>query len=281
MADDQLPAVKDEDTSVAPSWLTPEDVSKTDDGFDSSDVTIPRVKLLQGTSEEIANYDNAKIGHFWHTGLDMDLGSEVRFIVADRRKQYLLMAPIQDGQGILARSEDCKNWDTTGKWSVRFKGRKEPVEWEITDKDVTVDGLTSWGSQLPDDPDSPPAATLFYDYLVYLPDFPDLGMCILSCARTQIKKAKKGLNDKIQIQKDNGRPMQTLIFSLGSVDDSADGQDFKNVKFTFKGFVQQREVFDKMMEYSGALSRLKLADEYGAVEGQDRDGGGDATSDKF
>lgn len=236
---------------------------QNEDNFDSSDVSIPRIKLLQGTSPEVDEYDDAKSGVFWHTGLDVPLGEEFRFIVADRRKKVLLMPPINDSNynGPLARADDAITWDQTGEWQVRIKNVKQPVTWVIDDLNVEKSGLLKFGSSIPDDEDSPPAATLFYDYLIYLPDHPDMGMAVLSCARTQIKKCKKGLNDKIKMHSDNGRPMQALVFKCKSVEDVADGQEFKNLMFTSAGFVQDKALFDQMREYVGALSNLKIQDE--------------------
>lgn len=251
-----------------------------EDNFDNSDIILPRIKLLQGTSPEVEAYDHAKTGMFWHSGLDVSLGDTFRFVVADRRKKYLLQAPLTDGQGILARSDDAKTWDRTGKWQVRFKGRKEPVTWEIKSLDVAKSGLTEWGTQFADDENSPPAATLFYDYLIYLPDFPEMGMVVMSVARSAIKKAKKGLNDKIAMQGQQGRPMQGLIFSAKSVDDSADGQDFKNWQFMSAGFVQSAELFEQLRSYRGALSNAKIADE-GDDAARDADHAADDGEGKF
>lgn len=253
------------DESKLPAYLQGQSVVNHDN-FDSSDVVIPRIKLLQGISPEIEQYNDAKSGNYWHTGLDMSLGSEMRFIVADRRKKYLLQAPIQDGQGILARSDDAKRWDKTGSWQVKIKGQKNPVTWTINDIDVEKSGLTGWGTSIPGDEDSPPAATLFYDYLVFLPDHLDLGPAVISLARSQIKKAKKGLNDKISMHATNGRPMQALIFQAGVIDETSDGQSFKNWSFRSAGFVQDEGLFNQMLEYRGSLANLKIQDEGGVDE---------------
>lgn len=249
-----------EDAGQLPAYLQGYS-DNSSDNFDSTDVVIPRIKLLQGLSEEVEQYDHAKSGHFWHTGLDMDLGQEIRFVVADRRKKYMLVAPIQDGQGILARSDDAKTWDRTGEWQVKIKGQKSPVTWTISDTDVLKSGLTGWGTQIPGDDDSPPAATLFYDYLVFLPDYPEIGPAVISLARSQIKKAKKGLNDKIQLHKTNGRPMQALVFSAKSVEEVADGQTFKNWSFTGAGFVQDEAFFKVALEHAGSLANVRVQDE--------------------
>lgn len=249
------------DDSQLPTYLQRYGQVQDDDNFDSSDVVLPRIKLLQGISGEIETFDDAKAGRFWHTGLDISLGDNFRFVVADRRKKYLLSAPIEDGQGVLARADDAKTWDRLGSWNVKIKGVKQPVTWEITDLDVAKSGLAGWGTYNPDDEDSPPAATLFYDYLVLLPDYPDLGPAVLSLARSQIKTAKKGLNDKIQLHKTNGRPMQAVMFKAASKDDSADGQSFKNFVFSGAGFVQDEALFKQALELRGALADIKIQDE--------------------
>lgn len=253
-------AVATKDDSQLPAYLQ-NTQAVNEDNFDSSDVVIPRIKLLQGLSSEIEQYDSAKSGNFWHTGLDMDLGPEIKFVIADRRKKYLLQAPLADGQGILARSDDAKTWDKLGKWQIKIKGIKNPVTWEVTDLDVEKSGLTQWGTSNPDDEDSPPAATLFYDYLVYLPDHPDLGMSVISLARSAIRPAKKGLNDKIKMQGDNKRPMQALIFKAKSVEESGDEGPYKNWNFQMAGFVQDQAVFESMLEHRGSLARLRIKDE--------------------
>jgi hypothetical protein len=252
--------VTPQDDTQLPAFLQGKSVAN-DDNFDSSDVVLPRIKLLQGTSDEISTFDEAKIGHFWHTGLDTSLGEQFRFVVAGRRKKYLLSAPIEDGQGVLARADDALTWDRLGSWQVKIKGVKLPVTWEITDLDVAKSGLASWGTYNPADEDSPPAATLFYDYLVFLPDYLDLGPAVMSLARSQIKPAKKGLNDKIKLHLDNGRPMQGLVFIARSCDDSSDGQAFKNYSFRGAGFVQDEALFNLAVEHKHALNDVKIADE--------------------
>ena len=265
MAKTDVATAKDE--SKLPAYLQDQSFDREDDGFGLEDVAVPQIKLLQGISPEVEAFDHAKSGHFWHTGLDMSLGDTFRFCIADRRKKYLLSAPLADGQGILARADDAKTWDRTGSWQVKMKGRKEPVTWTIDDLDVDKSGLSKWGTSVPDDSDSPPAATQFYDYLVWLPDHPELGMSVLSLARSKIKSAKKGLNDKIKMHLENGRPMQALIFEGKSTDETGDEGPYKGVKFALGGFQQDESVFNMLREHRGALARLRIKDEAGEDDG--------------
>lgn len=255
------PLEEEKNINDLPAYLQGQDHSIEEDNFDSSDVVLPRIKLLQGISPEIENFSHANIGHFWHSGMDMDLGNEIEFVVADRRKKYLLSAPLEDGQGVLARADDAKTWDRTGSWQVKFKHVKKPITWEITDLDVKASGLTEWGTSNPEDEDSGPAATLFYDYLVFMPEHLDLGPAIISLSRSSIRKAKKGLNDKISLQKNNGRPMQALLFRASSVNDTSDSGDFKNWQFTSAGFNGDEDLFNMAREHVGALNDVKIQDE--------------------
>lgn len=234
---------------------------KQEDNFDSSDVAIPQIKLLQGTSEQITDFDDARVGDFWHTGMDISLGSDMKFVVCSRRKKYLLQAPLDDGQGILARADDAVTWDKLGKWEVQVD-KKTKVTWEITDLDVMRSGLTEWGTFDPTDSnESPPAATLFYEYLVIIPDRLDLGPAVISLARSAIKKAKKGLNDKISLHKGNGRPMQAIVFSAKSTtEQNENNQDYAGWQFTGAGFSDE-DVYGLAVDFGDALGDYKVKDE--------------------
>lgn len=252
---------KVQDDKGVPAYLQNyEGDASSQDNFDSSDIAIPQIKLLQGVSSQVVEFDNARAGEFWHTGMDMPLGKEVKFVVCSRRKKYLLQAPLDDGQGVLARADDAKTWDHTGEWEVQID-KKTKAKWSIETLDVVKSGLTQWGTYDPDDENSPPAATLFYEYLVIMPDHLDLGAAVISLARSAIRKAKKGLNDKIALHQSNGRPMQAIIFAAKPVGDQNDsGQDYSNWQFTGAGFASE-EMFNKARYIGETLSEYKVQDE--------------------
>lgn len=244
---------------------------RSNDNFDSTDVTIPRVKLIQALSKEIENYNEAKPGTFWHTGMDLPLGTEFDFVVVSRRKKYLLVAPLEDGQGILARSDDFINWTPSrGKFEVKMKGRKTPVVWELKPT-VAESGLDKWGTFNPDDENSPPAATMFYEYLVLLLDHLDLGPVVLSLTRSQIKKAKKGLNDKIQMHESAGRPMQSLRFTARVVREESQQGTYFNIQFVSAGFVPE-EIFKQAYDMKDVLATYKVRNEEEAARGEEETG---------
>ena len=235
---------------------------RLEDNFDSSDMVLPRIALLQGTSEICKDFDEANPGTFWHTGLDVVL-DPLRFVICKRHKRYLLQAPMADNQGILARADDAKTWDILGTWEVvqdRKTNRK--VTWTIDDKDVMRSGLANWGTSDPELPNSPPAATMFYEYVVLLPDHLDYGMSVISLARSAIKKAKRGLNDKIMLHASNSKPMYSLMFQADVVEEPNDINSFYNWKFTSAGFVNET-LYKKAKSSAEVLQEFRVHDEGG------------------
>lgn len=261
-------AVKENRNDV-PAYLKNHTVDNSDN-FDQSDTVMPQIKLLQGTSKECETFEAAKPGVFWHTGFDMSLGTELEFVVASRNKKWLLMAPMEDGRGVLARSDDAKTWDRTGEWEVKIKDERKPVTWTIESINVDSSGVVDWGTHNPNDEESPPAATMFYDYLVLLPNRMDLGPAVISLARSAIKPAKKGLNAKINLHKAAGRPMQSLLFKAQVENDKNDvGQEYKRWVFIPDGFAEE-DVFKAASSLKDTMQRFSVRDETSGVEDEER-----------
>ena len=238
------------------------------DNFDASDVAVPQLQVLNGTSEVCTLHESAQPGMLWHSGADIPLGEAVEFVVVARRKKYLLLAPMEDGRGVLARSDDARKWDRTGTWDVRMKmGTKlETVKWAIEDNDVEKSSVINWGSSNPDDPDSPPAATMFYDYLVLLPEHLELGPVVLSVARSGIKYARKGLNDKIAFHRNAGRPMQGLKFMCRAKQDTNEaGQEYYVPFFSSAGFADE-DTYKSATEMAETMADFRVKDEVGAAK---------------
>ena len=243
-----------------PDYLKGRAPTKPNDNFDNSDVVLPQIKLLQGVSAECTTFNDAKSGNFWHNSLDFNLGDALEFVVCSRRKKYLLQAPLDDGQGVLARSDDFVTWDKLGSWQIKVD-KKTTVEWRIDDLNVEESGLAKWGTFDPSDENSPPAATLFYEYLVLLPAHLDFGPAVISLARSQIKQAKRGLNNKIALHGSMGRPMQSLVFKATSaVESIGNNQDYNTWNFTSNGFAS-KDVFDTACEFEGSLQVYAVKDE--------------------
>lgn len=255
------------------------------EGLDSNDLIIPRIKLLQGLSPELETFEEAKVGQFWLNVMDIAIGPTFDFTPILNRKRYMLMPPLVEGQkGVFARADDGKTWrPPSGEWSVKIKGVRTPVTWKITDPDVRKSGLAEFGTENPDDPDSHPAATLFYDFLVLVHDVPAIRTPVLmSMARSSAKKGKD-LQGKIAF---GGAHMNARRFRASSIDDSSGDNKFKNWQFAANGFVPV-DVFDEAHryhdEFKGQNFRGAEDEEVddGVIQGESRERVADDGKGKF
>jgi hypothetical protein len=229
-------------------------------GVDASDLILPRIKLLQAISPEVEANEEAKAGIFWHNVLGEPIGPEFDFIVASFRKKYLLMAPMGDARKVMARAEDGIHWDKPdAEFRVKLKGIKEEQIWR-TAPTVAESRLDRFGSSVKGDPDSKPAAVMVYEYLVYLPDFPQYSPIIMSLARSQSKKGKD-LNSKITFR---NQPLQAMRFKARVIEESGEEGPFKNYDFVSNGFATEVE-YNRCLQIAEQFGDYKVADEEGAV----------------
>lgn len=199
-----------------PNTLTTQDVpdylkEQKSTGLESlgqSDFKIPRIKLLQPLNPEVQSYQGEAIpGEFWHTA-GKSLGSEFHFVPCLASKRVILWNPRDSGGGILAFSNDGIKWTSGGnqKFSVKIKNVKEAVTYD-TKSDVRSSGLLEWGTANPNDDESGPAAQMHYEYLCYLPDFPDLSPVVMGVTRTSLANAKN-FNTKLLMTR---KPIESML----------------------------------------------------------------------
>jgi hypothetical protein len=132
---------------------------------DSSDRIIPRIKLIQAISPELQEFPEAKAGQFWHTTAQQNLGPSLKAIPIIIRKSYVLWAPRSDDRGILARAMDGIHWDPAdAEFTVKPKGSSQSITYR-TRKTVAESKLDQFGSSIPGDANSPPAASLTYNMM--------------------------------------------------------------------------------------------------------------------
>ena len=250
-------------SNEAPDYLKDERGSGLK-GLDASDFVVPRVKLLQGTSPELTANENAKQRNFWVTVVDVPLGPEFEFMPLSNKKHYLLIPPLVKGNDkvVFARAEDAKTWvPGEGEWEVYLKGQKNPVTWKITDPDVRKSGLANYGTSDPDNPDSKPAATLFYDFLVIIKGHEELGPVLLSLARTQAKRGKD-LQGKIELR---NKPMQSQVFKAVPTDENSDEGPYFNVQFQMSGWATFEE-YQRNLAIAERFKEYRAADEAEAAD---------------
>lgn len=207
------------------------------------DYKIPRIKLLQPLNPEIRTFQGKAIpGEFWHTGFNQSLGNSFLMVPCIVSKRVVLWQPRHEGGGMLAFSRDAINW-TSGKdqkFTVRpSKDSKETVVYH-TKKNVQQSGLLEWGTSNPREDNSPPAAAMSYDYLVYLPDHPEMSPCVLGANRTGLVHARQFNTYMLQMN----RPIYCLVMKCFA-DEQVDGDNVWHVsKFDPAGFAT-KEIYEK------------------------------------
>lgn len=219
---------------------------------DSTDLIIPRVKLLQAISPEITehDYEGAKSGNFWHTVAGENLGNKLRGIPIVVRKSFVLWAPRGDERGILARADDGLNWDNAGmEFTVKPKGSPHEVTYKLgkTVHEKTGDGpaLSEFGSSIPGDPRSKPAASLTYQMLWFFPDLPDMSPAIVINTRSSVKPAQSLLS-KIDL-----RPVDHYgqVFTIGITQEKGAEGPFFNYAYTSDGYASEEEYATAKLMY--------------------------------
>lgn len=226
--------------SEAPDYLQGEKATGLE-GLGNQDFKIPRIKLLQPLNPEISAFQGKAIpSEFWHTGLNISLTTEFRFVPCIIQKRVILWNPREEGGGILAMSHDGVNWSqgANKEFKIKLKNVKEPVTWN-TKGNVPQSKLLEWGSYNPDDDESGPAATLSYEYLMYLYDNPDLSPIVMSCYRTMIPKAKQ-FNTALLMLK---RPINSVLVKCSSQEAGEGGNTWHIPQFETQGYVE-KEIFE-------------------------------------
>ena len=217
--------------------------------IDSSDRIIPRVKLIQAISPELMDYPEAKAGQFWHTVAQENIGPTVKAIPIIIRKSYVLWAPRNDDRGILARAMDGVHWDPAdAEFRVKPKGSPNEVVYS-TKKTVAESRLDQFGTSIPGDPNSAPAASLTYNMMWYLVDFPHLSPSIIINTRSSVKPMQQLLS------RIDSKPVAHYlqVYDIGSVQQKGAEGPYFNFAYTGAGFAneEQAKICSEMFEQFG------------------------------
>jgi hypothetical protein len=225
----------------APNYL-PEKIGKTGlEAFNKDDYKTPRILLLQPLSPQITSFPGVALpNNYWHTGMNVPLGVSFEFIPAVAAKRVILWRPRDDNNGgILAFSKNGLDWNTGGnqEFRVKLKGKKEPVVWK-TGSNVLSSRLTEFGTADPEDPSSPPAATISYEYLCYLPSKPELSPCVLAVSKTGAPQGKQ-FNTALAMQAKAGRPIWCLGIRATVQEENKNGNKWTVPNFTLIGYASK------------------------------------------
>lgn len=242
----------------------------------SEDLEIPRLKLMQGTSPEVKEYDALKPGHLFHTGALENFPDGVSVVPLYVDKRYMLWRPLENGGGVLARADDGTNWtpaNRTFEVQLDKKDGGHKVVWKTADT-VEASGLAEWGSSNPNDPDSQPAAVLMYCFVVMFPDHPEMMPAVLTFQRTSIKAGRKWLT----ALKNKRAPIFGQRFRLNVVEDrNESNQEFYNLSVSGEGFVSDRGDYEHYKELAEQFGKsgIQIKD----LEGVEREARSPAADD--
>jgi len=231
-----------------PAYLQGKGKTSKIGNIDSTDIIIPRVKLLQAISPEIAesNLPGAKAGVFWHTVANEPLGEVLTGIPIITRKSIVLWSPRNDDRGVLARSSDGVNWDK-GYENMEFevKPKGVPKAFKLnTGPNVKgsflvdyPDGpsLADFGTSVPGDPQSAPMASLTYNFMWFFPDFPHHSPAIVINTRSAVKPAKLLLSNIEQNPVDH----YYRKFLIKTVDLVGDEGPYKGYAYQADGYAEE------------------------------------------
>lgn len=236
------------DNKSVPAFLQGQE--RTDrSNLDTTDLTIPRIKVAQDGNPEVKSGEVPKGALFLNVTGEVlaEFGKPLIMIPIISSKEYMLWRDQNDGGGgLLARAqpvlEDGKvryKWDKPdSEFTTKIKGLV-PVKWK-TGKYIDEDGLAEWGTQIEGDEDSPPAASVHYNYLCLLPELGNT-IAAFSLSKSQVKRARD-LNAIIEMSQ---FPIYSRVIRVTvEPEKNNSGQEFFNVRFKPAGLVQDEKLFE-------------------------------------
>jgi hypothetical protein len=232
-------------------------------GLGVGDVEIPRLKLLQASSPELTEFNNARQGEFWHSLIGDRIGSTIRICPVYIDRRFILWRPREAGGGILARADDGKHWTPADtEFTVKLKSGHE-VKWR-TARTVAASRLDRRGSYNPHDPNSPPAATRMYSIVCSFPDRLDFPPAVVILQRAATKVATK-LIGKLKALR---APSFGVVLEMASFKDKSPSGEFYNYAFEIVGPVEDRAFYEEnFAQYRFFMEQgLKVKDLEGAQE---------------
>lgn len=220
---------------------------------DIADMRRPLVKVLQGLSPEVKEMGFPD-GHFFATILNEDLGTEIEATVLGYKKRYILWNPQRGVEPmVLARSEDCVLWgegEENKEFEVQIPNVGK-VKW-ATKGSVAESGLHLFGSSVPGNKESKPAAAVTHDFLLYLhgQDMLPVGVSLarskLRCAESMLTIAFGGSADP-----------RSLRLKLRAVSIKEPGKEYTNV-VPLRAGKNDEETYRKMVDLSEKFKNFSL-----------------------
>lgn len=233
------------------------DVGRGTENMSPEDIDTPRLKLIQGISPELEQYNKLRAGHFFHTAAEHIFDEPFRAVTLYYDRRFILWNPQDSGGGILARADDGIHWSPPNQeFEVKLnkKDGGHKVIWK-TAPTVSESGLAEWGTQNPADPNSPPACTRMLNFLLAFPDFPDLMPAVFTFQRAGIRTGRKFLAKTKTVR----APLFGMIWTFSPTDETNSvGNSFKGVSVIGAGLVQDKALYDQYKGIYDQFSRTGM-----------------------
>lgn len=244
------------------------DVGKGAENITQDDIGLPRYSLLHATSDQVAA-GLGKPGDYYHLLADQNMGDKITITPIMTSTGYMLWRPRDSGGGLLARSDDGIHWSPRdAEFDVKLDNNGPMVKWKLKPT-VKESGLADWGSENPNDPTSPPAATKMINVLCWVHEYPELSPVVFTFQRSSLSVSKKFLG-RLKLSKS---PIFGLKFILGSesIKNKA-GKNYLRPTITGAGFVDEALYNGtlKGMYETFAKSGIRVREE--GLEGEGKDG---------
>lgn len=222
----------------------------------AADMIVPRLKLLQGLSPEVKDNPRKFIqGEFYHSVLGECMGEALKAIPLQIRRSLELWAPREMNEGLLARSDDGKSWDKPNqRFDVRIAGKK--YVWD-TKGSVGESGLAEWGTSIPGDPRSPPAAVLTYRTALFLPEYANLGACLMISSKSAARQIQD-LVTRIQARHLGGTDFWCQQYALTSQKNTKNNNEWYVPSFRNEGNVTDKEMKAHLAELAKAMATINI-----------------------
>lgn len=251
-----LPPVDAGTMSSLPAYMRG-DIDAGKSRITRDDVETPRLKLIQGLSPELQEFDDLRAGHFFHPAAEYIFDRAFRAVPIYFDKRYVLWNPRESGGGILARADDGVHWSpSSGEFKVKLdkKDGGAQVTWVIRHPTVEKSGLANWGSMNPNDPNSPPAATMMYNFLLAFPDEPGLMPAVLTFQRSSLRFGKRFLTKLRTLR----APIFGTVWEFSPNEETRNNQSFYTINVRGAGLVEDEAAYNAYKDLHHQFAALGL-----------------------
>lgn len=233
-------------------------------GIAPGEVTLARIKLIQGMSPELQNadqYPNVRNGEFFHTVSGDTLGKALTIIPVWKQKTYELWGDRDSNQGLLATADADGNWDKPHhKFEIPTRGGIVRAD---TKANVQASGLLNFGTSDPSNPKSKPLVAETFRLVIYLVDHPTLSPVLGIFSRMSALRIKELLT-RIQMRAAQGEPVNEQVFDMRATLDRYGANQYFTPHFSNLSRLRDPDLAARIQGLARSMSaatRVKSSDE--------------------